>query len=132
MSSKINCSQCASCCNHIAIQIDTPETREDFSDITWYLLHENVKVFIDDEDDWYVEFSTPCSALGRDNTCQSYETRPSICRKYDPEECVTNGEGKAEKLIFRTREDLLSYLKLKDTGFFGSQMYHTFRRNFCP
>jgi len=119
---KVSCAMCGGCCKHIAIQIDTPEDKEDFEDIMWYLLHDNVNVFIDDEDDWYVEFSTKCSALNDDNSCKVYETRPQICRRYDPESCVKNGEGEAEKFKFRTREDLFNYMKLRNINYLNEYM----------
>ena len=49
------CNGCTKCCEYIALEIDTPETQEDFENIRWYLLHENVKIFIigssDEEDE---------------------------------------------------------------------------------
>ena len=116
------CEQCGGCCKHIALQIDTPTTKEDFGDIMWYLLHKNVSVFIDDDDSWYVEFQTPCEALGEDNSCQVYNTRPPICRKYSPDECVKHGEGSAEKFKFNNREDLFAYLKLRKLNYLDEYM----------
>jgi len=117
-----HCEQCGGCCRHIAVQIDEPEDEDDYADIMWYLLHDNVNVFIDEEDDWYIEFLTRCSALNDDNSCGVYETRPPICRKYDPDECVKHGEGQAEKFKFQTREDLFAYLKLKGMTYLNKYM----------
>mgnify|MGYP006292718161 CR=1 FL=1 len=107
------CEQCGGCCNHIAIQLDTPEDKEDFSNILWYILHENVNIFIGDDDNWYVEFITPCSELQPDNSCGVYHNRPLICREYDPDECVKHGDGEPEKFKFRNKEDLFAYMRLR-------------------
>lgn len=57
------CQGCSKCCEYVAMQIDTPETQDDFENIRWYLLHENVKVFVvgsdfqEDEEDANIETS---------------------------------------------------------------------------
>ncbi len=45
------CRFCGACCRHVAIEIDTPEDTDDYEDIYWYLLHENIKVFVTEKDD---------------------------------------------------------------------------------
>ena len=72
----------ARCCRHVALHIDTPRGKEDYDHLRWYLKHHNVTVFIDHDDDWLLEFSSPCAALGPDNACRDYDTRPRICRRY--------------------------------------------------
>lgn len=71
----------ASCCRYFALQLDTPEDKEDYDHIRWYLMHEGIAVWVDDGD-WYLEVRTPCRHLQGDNTCGIYETRPQICRDY--------------------------------------------------
>jgi Fe-S-cluster containining protein len=77
----------------MAVAVDVPETEEDFDDVRWYLLHRNVRVLIDPEDDWYVAFDTPCERLGKDGQCLDYENRPELCRDYphDGEPCEFEG-----------------------------------------
>ena len=107
---KIPCKRCGMCCRHIAIEIDKPKTKEDRDAIEWYLLHENVKVFIDHDGDWFVEFATKCKALSNGNHCKVYKNRPGICQDYNPEECVQGNPCAAEKVVFNTREEFLNYL----------------------
>ena len=77
------CPRCgAACCNHIALEIDTPTTRADYDHIRWFLLHGKVKIFIDHDDSWNLEVAAPCSALGKDKRCLAYETRPNLCRDF--------------------------------------------------
>lgn len=70
------------CCRYVALQIDTPDSRRDYDHIRWYLLHENVHVFIERGGDWYIEFETPCRELDSSNRCRIYADRPRICREH--------------------------------------------------
>jgi len=100
------------CCQHVAIPIDTPTTPGDFDDIRWYLLHDNVRVFVEDGD-WYCEFKTRCSALQTDWLCAIYEKRPKICRDYDAESCEYYGENDADDAepSFETVEEIEAYAR---------------------
>ena len=81
------CSRCtAICCRYFALQIDTPKAPSDYDDIRWYLMHENVHIFIEDGL-WYLAIQTRCQNLGQDNRCGVYEDRPRICRDYSTENC---------------------------------------------
>lgn len=83
----ILCEHCtAACCRYVAIPIDKPRSARDYDDIRWYLMHQGISVFVE-EGDWYVQFQTRCKNLGMDNRCGIYETRPRICREYEPGQC---------------------------------------------
>lgn len=83
----ILCEHCAAaCCRYLALPLDKPTSQRDFDDIRWYLMHEGVTVFVE-EGDWYVQYQTRCKNLGADNLCMVYETRPGICREYEPGSC---------------------------------------------
>ncbi|HHQ45135.1 MAG TPA: YkgJ family cysteine cluster protein [Candidatus Altiarchaeales archaeon] len=103
------CRGCSLCCRHLTTQIDAPEDREGFENIRWFLLHKGVKVFIDDEGDWYLEFKTTCNALTEEGLCGIYETRPDICRRYETVDCEKHGDYWEE--LFEKPEDLEAYLK---------------------
>jgi len=108
------CDNCDLCCKYVAIEIDQPTTLEDYDNIIWQLLHENVNVFIDWEDDWYIEFITPCSYLDKKNKlCKIYKSRPNICRNYKQKESVGYNKEPAEKKYFKTADDFKKYLKNK-------------------
>jgi uncharacterized protein len=114
------CKTCGDCCNHIAIEIDKPETKDDYEDIYWYVLHNNVNIFVteNDEDEtenecWFIEFITNCSALNEKKLCNIYSKRPKICSNYDPNCCVKS-EGESEEIYrFNNAQDFLKYLKDK-------------------
>ncbi|MBN1501499.1 MAG: YkgJ family cysteine cluster protein [Spirochaetes bacterium] len=115
MSSSPDCSKCdALCCKHVAIQIDKPDCKKDYDHIRWYLLHENIEVFIDHENCWFVKFQTPCTKI-KNGLCSSYESRPKICRDYPNEEnhCEFEGEDDYFVRIFRNEDDFIDYLELK-------------------
>ena len=105
------CVNCGGCCNHIAIELDKPEDFDEFTEIIWYLLHKNITVGIDHEDDWYIEIPADCKARV-DGKCSIYELRPQICRDYKSNEgCEFHGKGSAWKHEWKSREDFLEYLK---------------------
>jgi Fe-S-cluster containining protein len=81
------CDHCvAKCCRYFALPIDTPDTRQDFDFIRWYLLHEGATVFTE-EGNWYLLVHAKCQHLQDDNRCGIYHTRPQICRDYSTENC---------------------------------------------
>lgn len=77
------CVECgAKCCRYVAIEIDRPTTKKDYDHIRWYLLHENVNVFLDHDKIWHIEFVTKCRALADNHLCTEYERRPQLCRDH--------------------------------------------------
>ena len=98
------CENCGRCCNHIAIELDKPEDFDEFTEIIWYLMHKNIIVGIDHEDDWYIEIKTECKAR-IDEKCTIYELRPNICREYNTDGCELHGDGSSWKHEWKSRED---------------------------
>lgn len=111
------CSGCSNCCEYVSLQIDRPRSLQDYDHIFWYLLHRDIWVYIDEENDWYVQFNTPCEKL-ENRRCSYYERRPSICRDYEPETCVRYGEGAPEKFLFKNEDDFFRYLEKKKPAVF--------------
>jgi uncharacterized protein len=111
------CAGCSNCCEYIAVGIDTPTTVRDFDHILWYVLHRDVWVYIDEENDWYIQFNTPCDKLD-ERRCSYYPERPLICRDYQPKDCVRYAEEAAEKFLFKNEKDFLEYLERKRPAMF--------------
>ncbi len=105
------CSGCTQCCEYISLEIDKPKKKEDFESIIWYVLHKNISVYIDEEGDWYLEILAKCKALNNKGLCKIYKQRPEICRKHTQEDCEKYGEGDYYKYLFKTREDVLKFIK---------------------
>ena len=79
---KINCLNCAACCNNYSPRFKTP-------DIKRISKHLDMKegVFIEkylnlDEEGDYVVNTKPCPFLGDDNYCSIYDVRPSDCARF--------------------------------------------------
>ena len=106
------CASCSHCCEYISLEIDKPTTVKDFDYLVWYLIHKDVWVYIDDENDWYIQFNTPCDKLDNQR-CGYYPHRPTICRDYEPESCLRYGEGEPDKYMFKNEIDLFDYMKKK-------------------
>ncbi len=111
----ITCEECpdSTCCRDVTVEIDEPDSLEDWDEFRWMVAHKNVAVYKDDEDDWVVEFKTPCENLEEDGKCKVYYKRPRTCSKHSPETCVRNGEEDAEEIRFDTMEQVEEYVKEK-------------------
>jgi Fe-S-cluster containining protein len=107
----ILCEHCtAVCCQYVSLPIDEPEDHGDFEDIRWYLIHDNVSVYIEDGE-WFISFHTPCRHLQPDFRCGIYETRPKICRAYTTENCDYHSGDYGWEAHFTCPEHLEAYLK---------------------
>jgi Fe-S-cluster containining protein len=114
MAKKSQCDECTGlCCRYFALPIETPETRDDFDDIRWYLCHKDITVFVEDGD-WYVNVKNKCRHLTEpDHLCDIYEKRPNICRKYKHADCdFVDGEYDYE-LHFTNDREMEEYMKIK-------------------
>jgi len=104
------CSGCTQCCEYISLEIDSPTTLKDVDHIVWYLIHQNVWVWVDDDNKWYVQFNTPCEKLQPDGRCGWYQDRPKICQDYKQSECPRYSPAAAEKFLFKGADDFLDWL----------------------
>jgi len=105
------CKGCGACCKYITIIIPKPVTLDDYDEIVWWLHHENIRVYIDSDKEWCVEFATKCKQLGQDLHCQDYENRPIMCEEYDPAVCSKADPHDDEERGFGTPEEFKAYLK---------------------
>ena len=112
------CEYCtAKCCQYFALPIETPETREEFDNLRWYMYHSNtgadgrsqntVQLFVD-SGTWFLMVNLPCQHLQPDNRCGVYEIRPQICRDYTTKKCEYDGDGLYDQ-YFETPEQLHEY-----------------------
>ena len=96
----VECTECARCCTYVAVGINAPTTPRLATDVLWYLYHESVYVYRDDDGEWSVVFETRCRNLGEDRRCGVYAERPHICRGFDNRSCEVNAPSD-EALTFR-------------------------------
>jgi len=111
----IPCLACTQCCHYVAIEIDEPDTREEFDNICWYLYHPGIEIYVDHEDTWNVLVHTTCENLLPDGQCNVYETRPNICRHFPNDTCEPNTGEPAEKVLLKTAADLEAWMRLTRT-----------------
>lgn len=93
----------ARCCRYITVQLPAPKTKVDLEELSWFLAHENISVYVEGRR-WHLEVRTPCRYLTEDNLCAIYQDRPGVCRDYDPETCEYPDRPVHEK-HFDTREE---------------------------
>lgn len=108
------CDSCTGlCCRYFALPIETPETREDYDDIRWYLCHKNVTVFVEDGD-WYINIINKCRHLDNgSHQCNIYKDRPAICRRYKTADCdLTEGDYDFD-MHFTDDGQIAEYMRVK-------------------
>ena len=111
MVGELTCDKCdGKCCKYVITEIDCPEDLEDFENIRWFVCHENVFVYVEQDGTWNLEFITPCKFLGKDNKCLIYDKRPAICREFSQESCPFHNEYK-ELFRFEKPEDVEEYVE---------------------
>lgn len=110
------CEGCTICCEHVALEIDEPEDEDDFQNLMWYVMHKNVIVFMDDDNDWYVEFKSPCKHLTEDGLCEVHSDRPKVCIEYSQDSCEKHGEGSPYAVLFKERQEVIDWVR-KNTKF---------------
>ena len=113
MAKKKLCGKCTGlCCRYFALPIETPEDRQDYDDIRWYLCHEGITVFVEDGD-WYISIKNKCKYLTDDYRCTIYNKRPKICRTYTTKVCdFIEGEYDYE-LYLKDDKQIEEYIKNK-------------------
>ena len=111
---KILCNKCTGlCCRYFALPTETPEDKEDYDDIRWYLCHEDITVFVEDGD-WYLNVKNKCAHLSdKDYKCDIYKTRQKKCKGYKTNDCdMIEGEYDYE-LHFVNDKQMEEYIKIK-------------------
>jgi len=106
----VECTECARCCTYVGVGINAPTTPRLASDVLWYLYHEGVSVYADDDGEWSVLFETRCRNLRADLRCDVYAARPHICRGFDNESCDVNAPSD-RALTFRAPQEFLAWLE---------------------
>lgn len=114
----VACTECARCCLYVGVGINAPTTPRLASDVLWYLYHEQVSVYRDEQGEWSVLFETRCKNLRQDLRCDVYEQRPHVCRGFDNTECEVNAPG-SRAISFREPAEFLGWLAAKRPRLFA-------------
>ena len=108
----VSCTECARCCRYVGVGINAPTTPRLATDVLWYLYHENVSVYRDEDGEWSVLFETRCRNLRADLRCDVYAERPHICRGFDNLGCEVNAPS-PRALTFTEPSEFLAWLEAK-------------------
>ncbi len=107
------CHSCgATCCRYVAVALAPPHDGDDRDLIHWYLKHENVCVYIDKDGDWWVQVGTDCRHITAAGGCDSYETRPQLCRDYGTHVCESADHDDENIAEFTTVEQFELFFAL--------------------
>jgi len=103
----------AECCKYFAVYIEEPTDLDEYDAIKWYLHHKKVCVYIDKEEDWYVHVDNLCKQLSRDGkACKIYDSRPDVCRNYEPGQCESADIDVGNIAEFYSVEELEEFFEL--------------------
>ena len=104
------CEKCnALCCKYIAMEIDGPDDEESVDHLRWYLLHQDVSIYVQDGE-WHLCVDVRCKHLDDENRCRIHDTRPQICRDHSPDECEFGNPDYELEQEFRSWDHLEAYL----------------------
>jgi len=107
------CHSCGeACCRYVAVALAPPRDGDDRDLIRWYLKHKQVCVYIDKDGDWWVQVGTDCLHIAADGGCDSYETRPQLCRDYGTHACERADHDDENIAEFTTAEQFESFFEL--------------------
>lgn len=93
------------CCEHVTLRYDFEDINWD--EIRWFLCHDGVNVFIDDDNKLFVHINAPCKSLYNENC--SLDSKPSFFK--------CNDENKAKFIIkhkLASIEDLKEYRMISE------------------
>lgn len=75
--------------------MDPPEDDEDFDDLAWILIHENVSIHVGALQ-WEIVVKNKCRFIDSEKGCTIYDKRPQICREHKPGECDANSDCESD------------------------------------
>lgn len=81
------CEGCTRCCVTVSIEIDAPRSPWEYDQWIWVLHHENLEVYVERPERWYLHIETRCRQLNDEGRCRIYGEHPVLCREYDPRHC---------------------------------------------
>ena len=81
------CSGCVKCCTYITVEIDAPRAAWEYDQWSWALHHEQVGLFLEKPERWFLHFDARCSKLQPNGRCAIHGRHPRLCREYDPRSC---------------------------------------------
>jgi len=104
------CTGCTRCCETVCVEIDAPRAPWEYDQWVWVLHHRNLEIYVEKPERWFLHIETRCEKLDHAGRCGIYETRPALCREYDPRNCERRAPLSDVSAWFRTAADLERWL----------------------
>jgi hypothetical protein len=77
----------------------------------WALHHEQVNLYVEKPERWFLHFDTRCRQLQPDGRCAIYGRHPMLCRDYDPRSCERRSPLSDIAAWFRTAEEFEAWIR---------------------
>ncbi|MCC6348150.1 MAG: YkgJ family cysteine cluster protein [Candidatus Eisenbacteria bacterium] len=81
------CAGCTRCCVTVCIEVDAPRAPWEYDQWIWVLHHENLELYVERPERWYLHIATRCRQLDESGRCRIHGRHPVLCREYDPRHC---------------------------------------------
>ncbi len=104
------CAGCSRCCETVSIEIDKPRTNHEYDQWIWVLHHENLEIYLEKPERWYLHIESRCAHLNSQQRCDIYGRHPVLCREYDPRDCERRAPLSDIVAWFKTAEDLEQWM----------------------
>jgi Fe-S-cluster containining protein len=105
------CAGCSRCCETVSIEVDAPRAPWEYDQWIWVLHHQNLELYVEKPERWYLHIETRCRQLGDDRRCRIYGRHPVLCREYDPRGCERRAPLSDVVAWFKCAEDLERWLQ---------------------
>lgn len=107
------CHACgATCCRYVAVALGQPRGEDDRDLFHWYLSHQGVCIYIDKDEDWWIQVGTDCRHIAVDGGCGVYESRPQLCRTYGSDACERADQEGDNVAEFTTVEEFERFFEV--------------------
>jgi len=105
------CTGCTRCCETVCIEVDAPRTPWEYDQWIWVLHHENLELYVERPERWYLHIAARCTQLDDEGRCRIYGEHPVLCREYDPRGCERRAPLSDVVAWFRSAADFERWLQ---------------------
>jgi Fe-S-cluster containining protein len=105
------CAGCTQCCRYVTIEVDPPRQAWEYDQWIWMLHHENLEMYVERPEAWFVYIATLCTQLNDEGRCAIHGRHPVLCRDYDPRSCERRYPYEDVRAWFKTGFDLEQWVR---------------------
>ncbi len=107
------CQGCSRCCETVSIEVDAPRSAWEYDQWVWVLHHENLELYLEKPERWFLHIETRCSKLDRNGRCSIHGKHPILCREYDPRVCERRLPLSDVMAWFKNADELERWIRRK-------------------